>query len=73
MGKLLKIPEKKEVEDQVSVDNEGNIDYKDSTRFASLLKKTEAVSDFAKNKTLKEQRQFLPIYEVRDELMKVIA
>jgi pre-mRNA-splicing factor ATP-dependent RNA helicase DHX38/PRP16 len=37
-----------------------------------LAKKNEAVSDFAKNKTLKEQREYLPIYEVRDELVRLI-
>lgn len=48
------------------------MDYKDSARFASLLKKTEAVSEFAKNKTLKEQREYLPIYEVKEELVRLI-
>lgn len=65
MGKLLKVPEKPKDEQTVVVDNEGNIDYKDSSRFASLLKKQEGVSDFSKNKTMKQQREFLPIYEVR--------
>jgi pre-mRNA-splicing factor ATP-dependent RNA helicase DHX38/PRP16 len=37
-----------------------------------LSKKTVAVSDFSKNKTMKEQREFLPVYEVRDELRKII-
>lgn len=73
MGKLIKVPEKpKEEEQNVVVDNDGNIDYKDSHRFASLLKKEQGVSDFSRNKTIKEQREFLPIFEVRDELMKVI-
>ncbi len=31
-----------------------------------------AVSDFAKYKTLKQQREFLPIYGVREELLSVI-
>jgi pre-mRNA-splicing factor ATP-dependent RNA helicase DHX38/PRP16 len=43
--------------------DDGEVDYKDSSRFVSLLaKKTEAVSEFAKNKTLKEQREYLPVY-----------
>ena len=36
------------------------------------MKKSEAVSDFAKSKTMKEQREFLPIYSVREELLNVI-
>ena len=38
----------------------------------ALQIKNEAVSDFAKNKTIKEQREFLPVFQVREELMKVI-
>jgi pre-mRNA-splicing factor ATP-dependent RNA helicase DHX38/PRP16 len=36
-----------------------------------MQKKTEAVSEFARSKTLQEQREYLPIYTVREELMKV--
>lgn len=36
------------------------------------MKKGEAVSEFAKSKTLAQQRQYLPIYSVRDELLQVI-
>lgn len=34
--------------------------------------KSEAVSDFAKSKSLKQQREYLPVYSVRDELLTVI-
>lgn len=37
-----------------------------------MKKKNEAVSDFAKSKTIKEQREYLPVYSVRDELLTVI-
>jgi hypothetical protein len=41
-------------------------------RFADHMKaKTEASSEFARTKTMKEQREYLPIYTVRDELMRV--
>jgi len=30
------------------------------------------VSEFAKSKTIKEQREYLPVYSVRDELLTVI-
>ena len=30
------------------------------------------MSDFAKNKSLKQQREYLPVFEVREELRKVI-
>ena len=31
-----------------------------------------AVSEFARNKTIKQQREYLPVFEVREELSKVI-
>jgi pre-mRNA-splicing factor ATP-dependent RNA helicase DHX38/PRP16 len=34
--------------------------------------KSSAQSQFAKSKTLKEQREFLPVFSVRDELIRVI-
>lgn len=30
------------------------------------------MSEFAKSKTMKEQREYLPIYSVREELLTVI-
>lgn len=50
---------------------EGEIDFKEDAKFAQHLKKGEAVSEFAKSKTLAQQRQYLPIYSVRDELLQV--
>jgi len=32
----------------------------------------QAASDFARNKTMAEQRRFLPVYGCRDELLQVI-
>jgi pre-mRNA-splicing factor ATP-dependent RNA helicase DHX38/PRP16 len=41
--------------------------------FAQHLKsKSDAVSSFAKSKTLQEQREFLPIFSVRQDLLQVI-
>ena len=34
--------------------------------------KTEASSEFAKHKTLNEQRQFLPIFAARTELLNIV-
>jgi len=53
------------------VGEDGEIDYKDETKFSQHLKKAEAVSDFATSKTIAEQRQYLPIFSVREELLKV--
>ena len=63
-------------------DENGEIDYKKSSGFAQHMKKKkgddgkekndEAVSNFAKTKSIREQREYLPIYSVRDELVNVI-
>ncbi len=36
------------------------------------LARAQAASEFAKTKTLAQQRQYLPVYTVRDELLQVI-
>ena len=52
----------------------GEIDYKKSSGFAAHVKKKKdgAVSEFSKTKSLRQQREFLPVYTVREELMNVI-
>lgn len=46
--------------------------YKADSQFSSHLKKSEGVSNFAKSRTLKEQREYLPAFAVREELMGMI-
>ena len=47
--------------------------YRSSQQFADHMKgSSQAVSAFAKSKTLKEQRQFLPIYAARQEVCTVL-
>lgn len=48
--------------------------YRESQTFADKMgdQKAEAVSDFAKQKTIREQRQFLPIFGVRSALMRLV-
>ncbi|GLE07994.1 hypothetical protein PINS_up018862 [Pythium insidiosum] len=55
-------------------DKEGNGggDYKADNQFSTHLKKQTAVSDFAKTRTIQQQRRFLPIYQCREELLQVI-
>ncbi|KAK9707548.1 hypothetical protein RND81_07G204300 [Saponaria officinalis] len=58
--------------DKAEVGEDGEIDFKEDAKFAQHLKKDEGVSDFARTKTMSEQRQYLPIFSVRDELMQLI-
>ncbi|CAI2172411.1 14512_t:CDS:10 [Funneliformis geosporum] len=45
---------------------------KGDSQFASHLKASEAVSIFSRSKTLREQREFLPAFAVREELLRII-
>ncbi|KIO07361.1 hypothetical protein M404DRAFT_136155, partial [Pisolithus tinctorius Marx 270] len=47
-------------------------DYKGDSKFASHLKTSTGVSSFAKSRTLKEQREYLPAFACREDLLRVI-
>lgn len=53
-------------------DGEGG-DYKAAGKFAGhMAAPSQAVSDFAKSKSMAEQRAFLPIFSCREELLAVV-
>lgn len=57
-------------EDTLTNDNTNGVS---SSQYGkTLFEKNEAISDFAKNKSIKEQREYLPIYSVRDELLTIV-
>lgn len=58
-------------EDPVDSDDEAG-NHKASGQFKSHMKKNEAQSEFAKTKTLQQQRRFLPVFETRDEMLHLI-
>ncbi|KAI1338558.1 P-loop containing nucleoside triphosphate hydrolase protein [Xylariaceae sp. FL0016] len=41
-------------------------------KFSEHLKKSDGASNFSQSKTLKEQREFLPAFAVREDLLRVI-
>jgi pre-mRNA-splicing factor ATP-dependent RNA helicase DHX38/PRP16 len=43
-----------------------------TNKFSDHLKKSEGASSFSQSKTLREQREFLPAFAVREELLRVI-
>lgn len=51
---------------------DGEEDYKGESKFASHLKAGAATSSFAKSRTLKEQREYLPAFACREELLRII-
>jgi pre-mRNA-splicing factor ATP-dependent RNA helicase DHX38/PRP16 len=50
----------------------GKDNYKGDSKFATHLKSSAGVSSFSKNRTLKEQREYLPTFACQEELMKIL-
>uniref|UniRef100_F6UYA6 RNA helicase n=1 Tax=Ciona intestinalis TaxID=7719 RepID=F6UYA6_CIOIN len=70
LGNIMGI---KKEDDKENPDMSEDSDFKSSQRFSQHMgKKSEASSDFAKSKTLTQQRQFLPIYAVKEELLNIV-
>jgi pre-mRNA-splicing factor ATP-dependent RNA helicase DHX38/PRP16 len=78
LGNIMGVKEEATEEDGakpvVKEEKDGDRDdfQSDSKYSSSMLDKSEAVSQFAMSKTIKEQRQFLPAFAVREELLRVI-
>ena len=53
------------------MNEDGETDYKTDQKFADHMRDNPmvAASDFAKKKTIKQQRQYLPVYAVRHEVI----
>ncbi|XP_039137619.1 pre-mRNA-splicing factor ATP-dependent RNA helicase DEAH7-like isoform X1 [Dioscorea cayenensis subsp. rotundata] len=59
--------------DTAKVGEHGEVDFKEDAKFAQHMKeKGEAVSEFAKSRSIEQQRQYLPIFSVREELLQVV-
>lgn len=59
------LPAVKEEEDKVGAEPQ-------SHKFSDVMKKNDGASNFSQSKTLREQREFLPAFAVREELLRVI-
>jgi len=72
-AKNIKPPTDRKHIDDVDEDEEG-VDYRDGSSFGKHMKDTKAVaqSEFARTKSIKEQREYLPVYSCRSRLMDVI-
>lgn len=52
--------------------NDEDQQHKGGSKFAEHLKKNEGQSAFSRSKSLREQREYLPAFAVREELLRVI-
>lgn len=59
-------------EDDVVVANKQGASGSGGNKFSHHLKKAEGASNFSRTKTLREQREFLPAFAVREDLLRVI-
>lgn len=59
------LPAVKEEDDKVGAEPQ-------SHKFSDVMKKNDGASNFSQSKTLREQREFLPAFAVREELLRVI-
>ncbi|KAL8718213.1 MAG: hypothetical protein Q9225_004621 [Loekoesia sp. 1 TL-2023] len=69
LGNLMGV---KEDEGDSAAPAPGEGDVKSGSKFAEHLKKQDGQSAFSKSKTLREQREYLPAFAVREELLRVI-
>uniref|UniRef100_A0A0M3JGV3 Flagellar M-ring protein FliF n=1 Tax=Anisakis simplex TaxID=6269 RepID=A0A0M3JGV3_ANISI len=70
LGNIMGVKVKPEEVDPNADDHGAN--YRESQQFASHMSESQAVSDFALEKTLKEQREYLPVFAVRQKMLNVI-
>lgn len=66
------IKKKEDEDDKKYNKDDDSTDYKTDQKFAEHMKKTEVSSDFAKKKSILQQRRYLPAFAVRQELLNVI-
>jgi len=80
-GKGNEQDEKQQGKEEEEENVQGEVDYKKTSGFASHLKqkqgggdedKSEAVSEFAREKSIRQQREYLPAFTVRDEMLNVV-
>ncbi|XP_026866548.2 pre-mRNA-splicing factor ATP-dependent RNA helicase PRP16 isoform X1 [Electrophorus electricus] len=73
LGDIMGIKKEEDGSDSKVVREDGTVDYRTEQKFADHMReKTEASSEFAKKKSLLEQRQYLPIFAVRQQLLNII-
>ena len=67
IGNIMGVQKKEEKDDRVNADDE--TDYKTDQKFADHMQEaTQATSEFAKKKTILQQRRYLPVFAVRQEV-----
>lgn len=73
LGNIMGVEKQRdEDDDKFNVDT-GETDYRKGQKFAEHMQgDSEKASDFSRKKTILEQRRFLPVFAVRQELLNII-
>jgi hypothetical protein len=63
-----------QVDDTESKDTEDHTDFRENSRFLDHMKVDQegGKTEFSLTKTLKQQREYLPVYAVRQKLLHII-
>ena len=69
LGNLMGV---KEDEGDSAAPIPGEEEQQSNSKFGQHMKKNEGASNFSQSKSLKEQREFLPAFAVREDLLRVI-
>lgn len=73
IGNIMGVKDSETPVDSEVQEDPASINVKKDSQFAShMQKKNETISQFAMTKTVKQQRQYLPAFAVREELLRVI-
>ncbi|XP_053948845.1 pre-mRNA-splicing factor ATP-dependent RNA helicase PRP16-like [Anastrepha ludens] len=74
LGNIMGIEKKADEEDAKFDKDTDTADYRRDQKFAEHMRDQDSggKSDFARKKTISEQRRFLPVFAVRQELLNVI-
>uniref|UniRef100_A0A915C1J7 RNA helicase n=1 Tax=Parascaris univalens TaxID=6257 RepID=A0A915C1J7_PARUN len=70
LGNIMGVKVKPEESDPNAEDHGAG--YRESQQFATHMENTEAVSEFALEKSIKEQREYLPVFAVKQKMLNVI-
>jgi pre-mRNA-splicing factor ATP-dependent RNA helicase DHX38/PRP16 len=69
LGNLMGV---KEEEGDSAAPVPGEEEHQGNSKFAQHMKRNEGASSFSQSKSLKEQREYLPAFAVREDLLRVI-
>jgi len=72
LGNLMGVKDEPDLGVEGQKDGVDEKNYKADSQFSSHLKQSEGASNFSRTRSIKEQREYLPAFAVREDLMKTI-